>query len=216
MKNLISILLLEWNKLSNMKIHNLEQGTEEWFNVRKGKMTASNAYTISVAGKGLDTYIRTVVADLFASHKEEGYKSKAMERGNELESQAKSIYELSNNIDIVNVGFIEHSEYVGCSPDGLIGDDGGIEIKCVNNRDYFQLLLGEKPDASYTWQVQMCLMLTGRKWWDLVYYNPAFKQSTFVIRLFPETDKFEKLKVGLSMGEEQIKSLVNTYNSLYK
>lgn len=198
-----------------MKIHNLQQGTDEWFDIRKGKMTASNAYTISVAGKGLDTYIKTIVADLFASQKEESYKSKAMERGNELEAQAKSIYELNNDIDIENVGFIEYSEFIGCSPDGLINDDGGIEIKCINNKDYFQLLLGEEmPDVSHIWQVQMCLMITGRKWWDLVYYNPAFKQSTFITRIVPEKDKFEKLKVGLSMGEEKIKELIKKYNKL--
>lgn len=198
-----------------MKIHNLQQGTDEWFDIRKGKMTASNAHTISVAGKGLDTYVRTIVADMFASQKEESYKSKAMERGNELEAQAKSIYELSNDIDIESVGFIEHSEFVGCSPDGLINDNGGIEIKCINNKDYFQLLLDEElPDISHIWQVQMCLMITGRKWWDLVYYNPAFKQSTFITRIVPEKDKFEKLKVGLSMGEEKIKELIKKYNEL--
>lgn len=198
-----------------MKIHNLQQGTDEWFDVRKGKMTASNAYTISVAGKGLDTYVKTIVADIFASQKEESYKSKAMERGNELEAQARSIYELSNDVDIEEVGFIEYSEFVGCSPDGLINDDGGIEIKCINNKDYFQLLLDEeKPDVSHIWQVQMCLMLTGRKWWDLVYYNPNFKQSTYITRLFPEIDRFEKLKVGLSIGEEKIKELVKKYNNL--
>lgn len=201
-----------------MKIHNnLEQCSEEWFKVRNGKMTASNAHTISVAGKGLDTYITKVVSDLFASHKEEGYKSKEMERGNELEAQAKSIYELNNDVNIQNVGFIEHSDYIGCSPDGLINDDGGIEIKCINNRDYFELLIKkEEPDASHIWQVQMCLMITGRKWWDLVYYNPSFKESTCVFRLTPDLEKIEKLKKGLSLGEEKIKSLVDTYNSLYK
>jgi len=200
-----------------MKIHNLEQGTEEWFNCRKGKMTASNAHTISVAGKGLETYIKTVVADMFASEKEEGYQSKAMERGTILEEQARSIYELLYGVNIEKVGFIEHSEFIGCSPDGLINDDGGIEIKCINNKDYFQLLLGtEKPDPSYVSQVQMCLMITGRKWWDLVFYNPNFKQSTYIERLVPDLEFIEKLKVGLSLGEEKIKTLVNTYNNLYE
>lgn len=200
-----------------MKIHNLEQGTEEWFKVRNGKMTASNAHTISVAGKGLDTYIKTIVSDMFASQKEEGYQSKAMERGNMLEEQARSIYELLYGVNIEKVGFIEYSEYVGCSPDGLINNDGGIEIKCINNKDYFQLLLGiEKPDNNYISQVQMCLMITGREWWDLVFYNPNFKQSTYIERLVPDIEFIEKLKVGLSIGEEKIKELVKTYNSLYK
>lgn len=200
-----------------MKIHNLEQGTEEWFKVRNGKMTASNAHTISVAGKGLDTYIKTVVADMFASQKEEGYQSKAMERGSMLEEQARSIYELLYGVNIEKVGFIEYSEYIGCSPDGLINNDGGIEIKCINNKDYFQLLLGiEKPDSNYISQVQMCLMITGRNWWDLVFYNPNFKQSTYIERLVPDIDFIEKLKIGLSLGEEKIKELVKTYNNLYK
>lgn len=200
-----------------MKIINCEQGTEEWFNVRKGKMTASNAHTISVAGKGLETYIKTVVADMFASEKEEGYQSKAMERGTMLEAQARSIYELMYGVNIEQVGFIEYSEFIGCSPDGLINDDGGIEIKCINNKDYFQLLLGlEKPDPSYISQVQMNLMITGRKWWDLVFYNPNFKQSTYIERIVPDTEFIGKLKAGLNLGEHKIKNLVNTYNNLYK
>lgn len=200
-----------------MKIHNLEQGTNEWFDCRKGKMTASNANTIAVAAKGLDTYIETIVADIFASQKESSYKSKAMERGNELEDVAKSIYELNNNVVIENVGFIEYSDYIGCSPDGLIGEDGGIEIKCINNKDYFKLLIGEeKPDISYIMQCQMCLMITERKWWDLVYYNPNFEQSTIVFRLQPDLEKINKLKIGLSIGEEKIKRLVKIFYNIYK
>lgn len=198
-----------------MKIHNIEQGTDEWFECRKGKMTASNAHTISVAGKGLETYIKTIVADMFASKKEEGYQSKAMERGSMLEAQARSIYKLINGVDIEQVGFIEHSEYVGCSPDGLIGDDGGIEIKCINNKDYFQLLIGEeKPDIGHIYQSQMCMMITNREWWDLVYYNPNFSKSMIINRLIKDDIIINKLKVGLSIGEEKIKYLINKFNNL--
>jgi hypothetical protein len=156
------------------------------------------------------------VADMFASQKEDGYKSKSMERGTELEAQAKSIYELNNNVVIENVGFIEHSEFVGCSPDGLIGEDGGIEVKCINNKDYFLLLLGEdKPDPKYVYQVQMCLMITGRKWWDLTYYNPNFVQSTLVIRMTPDESIIRSIKIGLSLGEENIKKLTEKYKNIW-
>ena len=196
-----------------MKIHNdLEQGTEEWFKARNGKMTASNAHTISVAGKGLDTYIAKIVSDMFAAHKEEGYKSKEMERGSELESQAKAIYELEHSLEIENVGFIEYSSYVGCSPDGLIGESGGIEIKCINNASYFKLLIGEEePDSGYVWQCMMCLMITNRAWWDLVFYNPNFKKSTIVFRILPDAAKINKLKIGLAIGEEKINALISKF-----
>ncbi len=198
-----------------MKIINCEQGTDEWFDIRKGKMTASKAYIIAVGGKGLDTYIKDIVADMFASEKIDSYQSKAMERGNGLEAQARSIYELNNDVVVQTVGFIEYSEYAGCSPDGLINDDGGLEIKCINNRDYFQLLLGEeKPDLKYIYQVQMSLMITGRKWWDLLYYNPNFVQSTLVLRQTPNEEMIRKIKIGLSLGEQWIENFINKHKKL--
>jgi len=190
-----------------MKIHKIEQQSPEWFEIRRGKMTASHAQAIGNNGKGLDSYILDVMSKYYAEVQEEQYTNEQMQRGNELEAQARKIYELLNGVTAEQVGFIELDEYTGCSPDSLIGEDGGIEIKCHNNLNHFKLLLDKKIASDYMWQIQMNLYITGRKWWDYVAYNPNFKDSLVVIRVEPDQEKIEKLKIGLGSGKEKIKGI---------
>lgn len=190
-----------------MKIHNFEQGTPEWFKVRELKLTASHATAIANCGKGLDTYVVKLISEYYSSAEKTNIETKDTERGNEYEPVARSVYEFENNVTVEQVGFIEHNEFVGCSPDGLVGEDGGLEIKCVNDENYvYYLLDGEKEIKSdYIWQIQMNLLITGRKWWDLVIYNPNFKNSMLTFRIFPVEEKFEKLREGFKLGVEKIK-----------
>jgi putative phage-type endonuclease len=192
-----------------MKIHNIEQGTPEWFEVRKLKMTASNAQAIGNNGKGLEAYIYQLLAESLSSAPKESYTNEHIERGKELEAQARSLYELENDVVIEEVGFIELSEYVGCSPDGLIGKEGGIEIKCVNDVKHLKTLLNgtKEIDSAYIWQIQMSLLITNRKWWDYVQYNPNFESSLFIYKIVPDETMQEKLKAGLKFGEARIKEL---------
>ena len=193
-----------------MKIYNeIVQGTPEWFEVRKGKMTASNAQAIGNNGKGLDTYIISLMAESFSSGEKPFFSNGDTERGIELEQFARDMYELENDCTIEQVGFIEHSEFAGCSPDGLVGDEGGIEIKSVNDVNHFSLILnGEKDiESKYLWQIQMNLLITGRKWWDYISYNPNFEKSLLVFRIYPDTAKQEKLLSGLAKGEDKIKEI---------
>lgn len=190
-----------------MKIHNFEQGSEEWFEIRKLKMTASHGQEVGNCGKGLETYILELVSEYLSSAKKEHFISEDTERGNELEANARSLYELENGYQVEEVGFVEIDENVGCSPDGLIADDGGIEIKCPNDINFTKVLLfGEKAiDSKYIWQIQMNLLLTKRKWWDLVYYNPNFKTNLIKYRIEPDLEKFQALEKGLEIGKKLIK-----------
>jgi len=192
-----------------LKIHNFEQGTPEWFDIRKGKMTASHAQAIGNVGKGLETYIHEMMSEYFSSAEKEQFVSKDTERGNELEPIARQIYELEKDVKVDVVGFIELNEYIGCSPDGLIVIDGLQEIKCPCDKEYLQYLLyGEDAiDTKYIWQVQMELKLTGRKWCDLCIYNPNFKKSMCVFRILPDKEKFAKLEEGFKKGIELINSI---------
>jgi len=192
-----------------MKIHNMEQGTEEWLEVRKGKMTASHAQAIGNCGRGLDTYIEEIVAEKFALAREEGYTNDWMERGKELEDQARAMYELSNNVTVIEAGFIEMDDSTGCSPDGLIGEDGGLEIKCKKNTVHSKVIReGIKGvDTKDLWQCQMNMLVSGRKWWDYVMYNPNYKQNLITFKILPDPEKIKKLKEGIAKGKEQIKAL---------
>jgi len=209
---LIKWLLIVKNK--SMKTYNIQQQTPEWFALRKGKMTASHAQEIGNNGKGLETYIYKVMSDYFSEVPQEQYTNPDLERGIELEEQARNIYELEKGVSIEKVGFIEMDEFVGCSPDGLIGEDGGIEIKCHNNEKHFKLLLDKKIESGYLWQIQMNLLITGRKWWDYVAYNPNYKNSLIVIRITPDEEMFKSLKEGFIKGQSLIEEIKQKYEKI--
>lgn len=189
-----------------MKIINCEQGTKEWFDARKGHMTASHATAIGNAKAGLNTYIKEMMSEYYSSGEKEQFTSGHTDRGNELEPIARQVYEFENNVTVDEVGFIELNEYVGCSPDGLIGEDGGLEIKSPSDKEYIEYLIdGEDAIKSdYHWQVQMNLKITGRQWWDLMIYNPNFKKSYCIFRIYPDQEKFELLEYGFQKGVELI------------
>lgn len=178
-----------------MIIHNHNQGTPEWFACRKWKMTASNAQAIGNVGKWLDTYITEIMAEYYSAWEKEQYTNDNIERGKELEQYARSMYELINGAEVQEVWFCEHSEYVWCSPDWLVWEDGGVEIKSQGDIKHFKMILNweKEIDSGYIWQIQMCLLITGRKWWDFISYNPNYKQSLITVRIYPDEEKHRKL-----------------------
>lgn len=188
---------------------NIEQGTDEWKNLRKGKMTASHACEIGNCGKGLDSYVMAILAESYSSGEVDYYTNKDLERGTELEDSAVSMYELENDIEIERVGFVQYNEFVGCSPDGFIGEDGGIEVKCPNDLNYFKILVGgeKEIDSKYLWQIQMNLLITERKYWKLIFYNPNFAKSMIVFNIEPDQKKYESLLEGFRTGEGKIQSI---------
>jgi hypothetical protein len=197
-----------------MKIYkDIEQRTDEWKLLRLGHLTASEAQTIATGKTGLDTYCHRIVVEKITGKSQNTFiGNRHTERGNELEPEARIAYEISRDVTVNQVGFIEYDEYLGCSPDGLVGDDGGIEIKCPDDIKYFKMLVGEeKVDESYIWQCHMSLHITGRKWLDLVFYNPNFEQSMIIIRIEPDLMRREKLILGIEKGKALINELTQKY-----
>lgn len=190
-----------------MQVYNFPQYSPEWWEIRAKKMTASHAQAIGTNGKGLITYISQIMADYYNSEDQEPYSNKNMERGLELEAKAAQAYAWENLADVKEVGFVVYNEYVGCSPDRLVGDDGLLEIKCPIDKTYFELLLTEKIDTKYEWQMQMQMLTTGRKWCDYVVFNPNFERDLFVKRVLPDIEKFKKLEAGFNSGIAMIQKL---------
>lgn len=197
-----------------MKIHNIEQGSQEWFDIRKMKMTASKAQAIGSNGAGLKTYIMELMAESIAKVPEDRYTNADIEAGNNLESDARALYELETGFEVKKVGFVELDEYVGASPDGLIDDNGGIEIKCKNNKKHFEVILnGEKAiESQYIWQMQMQMWVCNLKWVDFVSFNPNFEQSLVVYRIMRDETMIEKLKIGVESGKKMIEEIKNKLN----
>lgn len=196
-----------------MKIHNCEQKTEEWYECRRGKLTASVAHTIKTAGKGLETLCLEKATEILTGIVSDGYINEAMQHGNDYEAEARSIYELETGNKVVQVGFCEDNEYVGVSPDGFVGDDGLIEIKCPQDKTYTQYLIDMKIKPEYYAQMQMQMLITKRIWCDYVVYNSHFEKPIIIQRVFPDKEYMEKLAEGLGYGIRRIQEIVKQVQS---
>lgn len=158
---------------------NCDQGESDWMKIRLGKVTASemgNLLTPKLSikkGDGVTTYLYKKIAEAHRGEPLPGFSSWATDRGEELEARARSWYKLEyDEHQLRNVGFIQHDDgRCGCSPDALINDDGGLELKCPEPTNHVRYLLeGVLPD-DYAPQVHMSMYVTGRPWWRFMSYG---------------------------------------------
>lgn len=195
----------------NLKVLQAEQGTQEWLDARLGRPSASQFYKlITTTGKpsaSADEYINTMIAERIVGYSEPIHVNEWMIRGTELEPEARAMYELITDVEVQEVGFIlDDCGEFGCSPDGLVGEDGGIEIKCPSPKNHIAWSRkGVCPSKHYA-QVQGCLYITGRKWWDFMSYHPEMKP--FIVRVERDEKFIEKLADQISLAVEEIKSEV--------
>lgn len=154
------------------------QGTADWFEQRRGKVTASRiadlmAKTKSGYSTSRQNYLMQLLCERLTGKVEESYQSDAMKRGNELEGEARNWYQLETGEVVEQIGFIDHPRiaFAGASPDGLVGKDGLIEIKCPNTATHIGTLRTKQPSDRYTKQMQWQLAVTGRKWCDFVSFD---------------------------------------------
>jgi len=193
-------------------IHNIEQQTPEWYDLRRQyPLTASKAQAIGNAGKGLETLVWDVLADKYSIAEKEHISNVHTDRGNELEANARAIYEMQTGNTVTEVGFITNdkvSKAGGASPDGLVNNDGLVEIKCFDDAKHFKCsVMGLVPESQYEWQMQMQMLFTGRKWVDFVAYNPNYHNSILIKRVEADEEKQARLQEGLKAGEKLIKEI---------
>jgi putative phage-type endonuclease len=195
---------------ANMLVHNCEQGSELWFAIKNGKFSASDAQPIATAGKGLETLVFEKASEILSTHifEPDKYTNEDMERGHALEENARESYEINTGTPVTQVGFVEMNENVGCSPDGLVGDDGLIEIKCPKNEVFVRYMYDGKIDPKYYAQMQMQMLVTERKWVDYVVYNPNFVQQVIVKRVERDEVMIEKIKTGLDTGVKLLNEIL--------
>ena len=168
----------------------MEQRTDEWYLVRAGKVTASNVYKVLSKGKGgADSktrlsYMLELLGDRLEGFPAAGYQSEAMARGSELEPEARNAYSFEMGFIVNETGFVPHQKInnFGASPDGLIEDDGLVEIKCPNRATHIDTLVNGTIDNKYYLQMQTQLACTGRKWCDFVSYYPALGENSLFIK----------------------------------
>ena len=160
-----------------MKVINIEQGTDEWLKERIGVVTASRFKDIVTPAKGdlsksSITYMYELIAEKLGAETD-FYTNEHMERGTELEPQARAVYELIHDTKVEEVGMLKTDcGSIGISPDGLIGENGGIEIKCPKASTHVKYMLDGVLPLTYKPQVMGSLWISGREWWDFMSFHP--------------------------------------------
>jgi len=191
------------------------QGTEEWLQARLGFCTASRVND-ALAGKDTETrknYLWQLVAERLTKTPQAGFApNAAMIRGTEQEPIARAAYEAHSGVFVDQVGFVPHPtiKWLGASPDGLVGDDGLVEIKNPNTATHLQYRKAGKVPTKYKNQMMLQLACTGRKWCDFVSFDSRLPTSKmlFIVRFEPEQkeidEMLDKIKVFLAEVEAEV------------
>lgn len=157
----------------------MDQRSDEWFKVRLGKVTASRVADLMARTKtgysaSRANYMAELICERLTGSQAERFSSAAMQWGTDCEPHAKAAYAFLHDAVVDDVGFVPHPSIpdFGASPDGMVGADGLIEIKCPNTATHIDTLLGDGIDGKYITQMQVQMACTGRQWCDFVSFDP--------------------------------------------
>jgi len=195
-----------------MKTYDFAQYSPEWYAIRVGMPTSSKfdklVTTKGEPSKQREKYLWQLAGEYVAGQAEETYQNAAMLRGLEMEDEARSLYEVINDVEVKQVGFCVGDpvfEY-GASPDGFVGEDGLLEIKCGIASTHVGYLLKNTIVADYFQQVQGQMLVTGRMWTDVMSYYPGIKP--LIIRVKRDEIFIGKLKAALEIFCYELKELI--------
>jgi putative phage-type endonuclease len=173
----------------------VEQRTEEWFVARLGKVTASRVADVIAKTKtgysaSRDNYMAQLICERLTGQQGESFTNSAMQHGTDTEPLARSAYENSRSLLVKEVGFVNHPtiEMSGASPDGLVADDGLVEIKCPNTATHIDTLLSQKVPSKYNTQMQWQMLCCQRKWCDFVSFDNRLPEN---LQLFVQEVEFD-------------------------
>lgn len=206
-------------------IEMMDQGSDEWFAIRIGKVTASRvadilAKTKSGYSTSRDNYMAQLVCERLTNQKAESFTNAAMQHGTETEPLARAAYEALKDVLVDEVGFVPHPsiEMAGASPDGLVGDDGLLEIKCPNTATHIDTLLNQSVPTKYFTQMQFQMACTGRKWCDFVSFdNRLPEELQLFVKRVPRDDVYIKIMEAeivqfIAELDEKIEKLMKVKN----
>ena len=185
----------------------MEQGSPEWIAARVGKVGASRvadviAKTKSGPSASRATYMGQLIAERLTGKQMEGFNSPAMQWGTDTESAARAAYQFEIGALVERVGFIEHPKIAmsGASPDGYVGADGLLEIKCPNTATHIETLLGQSVPSKYVTQMSWQMACTGRAWCDFVSFDPRMpdSMSLFVKRVHRDDKLIAELEAAVT------------------
>jgi putative phage-type endonuclease len=202
---------------------NIEQGSDEWKQARLGHVTASNIAEVMSKGKGNAEavgrykYKVRLVAERLTMTAGESYANAAMQWGIEQEQFACIEYEAATNQFVDKVGFVLHPEieWIGVSPDRLVGHEGLIEVKCPNTTTHLDYLFENKIPSEYYKQIQCQLWVTGRQWCDFVSSDPRLPKRNHLLIVRTERDEklIAEMKTETEKFLDEVKTLIGKLNA---
>lgn len=207
-----------------MRIVNCDQGTAQWLEVRRGKITASRIADVLAVlkkgGEGADrrNYRTELIAERLSGRTEEHYVSPEMDWGSELEPIARSAYEIATGEMVDTVGFVLHPifDFAGASPDGLVSEDGGIEVKCPKTTTHIKWLQGgivpEEHQAQCLWNMACC----ERDWWDFISFDPRLPDGLkiFIVRMLRDDERIALIEEEVAKFNGEIDAVCSNLGRL--
>lgn len=174
------------------------QGSDAWKALRLGKVTASRVSDVIAKTKtgysaSRANYMAQLIAERLTGTVAEAYTNAAMQHGTETEPEARAAYCFYQGVTVTEVAFVPHPkiDQAGCSPDGLVDEDGLVEIKAPNTATHLETLLGQAVPSKYEAQMQFQMACTGRQWCDFVSYDPRMPENMrLFIKRVGRNDKF--------------------------
>lgn len=202
----------------------VEQRTDEWFRARVGKATASRVADIVARTKGgysasRANYAAQLICERLTGERVETFTNAAMQWGTDCEPQARAAYSFFRDVEVEEVGFIDHPALIltGASPDGLVGADGMVEIKCPITATHIETLRTETIASKYLDQMQWQMACTGRQWCDFVSFDPRVPEwmQIFVKRVPRDDERIATLEAEVATFIQEVDRAVDELKAKY-
>lgn len=199
----------------------IEQRTDEWFQQRLGKVTASRIADVMMkpTTAGYQNYRAQIVCERLTGTLTESFTSAAMQHGTDTETRARAMYEMETGLDVVEAGFVHHPSLAmsGASPDGLVGESGLVEIKCPQPAEHIRMLTGGNVQGKYFLQMQWQMACTAREWCDFVSFSDAMpiEMQVFRVRVDREPEKIEEITAAVTQFLAEVDRLESDLTKRY-
>lgn len=203
----------------------MEQRTDEWFSARLGKVTASRIADVMATGRSgkpsatRNSYAAQLIVERLTQEPPPPFTNAAMQWGTDTEPRARAAYEFVTDRQVVDVGFIDHPKIAmsGASPDGMVQDDGLIEIKCPNTSTHLATLEGAAIPKKYVYQMQWQMACTGRKWCDFSSYDPRvpLEMQLFTQRVERDDELIDSIESEVAQFLNEIDERVANLRARY-
>lgn len=201
----------------------MDQRTDTWFAARLGRVTASRVHEIMATLKdgkpaaARANYMADIVLERLTGKRAEGFSNDAMDWGTQTEPQARAAYSAKTGELVTEVGFVNHPTLMaGASPDGLVGDDGLVEIKCPTSSTALETLFTQKIAKKFIDQMQWQLLVTGRAWCDFCSFDPRLPEhlQCYIQRVPRDNKRIAELEETVAKFLEEVDAQVKTLQEM--